>query len=295
MTTVLPIPRTTQQGCPYAHVAADHPVEPGRGTTTLAAQPGEQQANIFTAQRVAKSMPDSAGPRGGPQRLERAANAGSAGDPVPGAPDRFDPRRDLPGAKGRPFRNRSDARHELRLRAVSRGGSRGRAPVVGRPRVCEARSAGRGCDVGRRRRLRVWRLPTEVEWQHAMSAGRGDEDPPSPWGTPVPPPGEIPEGPLAGPWPTGRGTPTAWGIFDPGTVVHEWCADWFEPSPGAPVAAAAAASSVAATRRRASRGGSWRHQVRWSRPSARSSLPPEYRYSDYGFRLVVVADDVKAR
>jgi formylglycine-generating enzyme required for sulfatase activity len=142
---------------------------------------------------------------------------------------------------------------------------------------------------------RVWRLPTEVEWQHAMSAGRGDEDPPSPWGTPVPPPGEIPEGPLAGPWPTGRGTPTAWGIFDPGTIVHEWCADWFEPSPGAPVAAAAAASSAAATRRRASRGGSWRHQVRWSRPSARSSLPPEYRYSDYGFRLVAVADDVKAR
>jgi formylglycine-generating enzyme required for sulfatase activity len=26
--------------------------------------------------------------------------------------------------------------------------------------------------------------------------------------------------------------------------------------------------------------------VRWSPPSARSSLPPEFRYSDYGFRLV---------
>src|SRR2546429_360192 len=33
-------------------------------------------------------------------------------------------------------------------------------------------------------------------------------------------------------------------------------------------------------------GGSWRHRVRWSSPSARSSLPPDYRYSDYGFRVL---------
>ena len=30
--------------------------------------------------------------------------------------------------------------------------------------------------------------------------------------------------------------------------------------------------------------GSWRHRVRWSPPSARSSLPPELRYADSGFR-----------
>src|SRR6266581_1547845 len=38
--------------------------------------------------------------------------------------------------------------------------------------------------------------------------------------------------------------------------------------------------------RRASRGGSWRHRVRWSPPSARSSLPPSFRYADYGFRVL---------
>ena len=38
--------------------------------------------------------------------------------------------------------------------------------------------------------------------------------------------------------------------------------------------------------RRASRGGSWRHHVRWSPPAARSSLPPHSRYADYGFRVV---------
>jgi formylglycine-generating enzyme required for sulfatase activity len=55
-----------------------------------------------------------------------------------------------------------------------------------------------------------------------------------------------------------------------GTIVHEWCLDVY---PGEPL-------------RRASRGGSWRHRVRWSPPSARSSLLPELRYADYGFRVL---------
>jgi formylglycine-generating enzyme required for sulfatase activity len=72
--------------------------------------------------------------------------------------------------------------------------------------------------------------------------------------------------------------------MDAGTIVHEWCLDWYAPG-------YYAASPPADPRgpdegeRRASRGGSWRHHVRWSPPSARSSLPPEFRYADYGFRL----------
>ena len=37
--------------------------------------------------------------------------------------------------------------------------------------------------------------------------------------------------------------------------------------------------------RRASRGGSWRHHVKASRCAARSSIPPEFHYADYGFRV----------
>jgi formylglycine-generating enzyme required for sulfatase activity len=70
-----------------------------------------------------------------------------------------------------------------------------------------------------------------------------------------------------------------------GTIVHEWCLDWYhagyyaespEREPRGPEEG----------ERRSSRGGSWRHHVRWSPPSARSSLPPGFRYADYGFRVL---------
>jgi sulfatase modifying factor 1 len=119
-----------------------------------------------------------------------------------------------------------------------------------------------------------WRLPSEAEWERAARGGL--EQAPTAWGERLPP-GEIPEGPLAGPWPVGRGTANGFGLLDVGTVVHEWCRDWYAPysedEPAAP-----------RRERRASRGGSWRHLVRWSPPAARSSLPPSFRYADYGFR-----------
>ena len=116
-----------------------------------------------------------------------------------------------------------------------------------------------------------WRLPSEAEWEHAASGGL--DAPATSWGDGVPE-GEIPPGPLDAPWDAGRGTPNGWGLLDIGTLVHEWCRDLVPPS------------SLGGPERRASRGGSWRHAIRWTRPSARSSLPPECRYSDYGFRVL---------
>lgn len=122
----------------------------------------------------------------------------------------------------------------------------------------------------------AWRLPWEAEWELAASGGR--VRPATAWGDAVPD-GEIPPGELGGPWEAGRGAPNPYGLLDAGTIVHEWCLDRVEPRPSA-------AGSPAPILRRASRGGSWRHRIRWSSPAARSSLPPDSRYSDFGFRVV---------
>jgi sulfatase modifying factor 1 len=121
----------------------------------------------------------------------------------------------------------------------------------------------------------IWRLPTEHEWELAASGGL--EAPKTAWGEAVPP-DEIPDGPIAGPWETGRGAPNGYGLFDAGTIVHEWCLNRREPE--------GPASPETLFERRASRGGSWRHRIRWSSPSAKSSLRPNSRYSDFGFRVL---------
>ncbi len=121
-----------------------------------------------------------------------------------------------------------------------------------------------------------WRLPTEAEWERGARGGLVGAA--TAWGDRLPD-GEVPEGPLAGPWRVGRGTPNGFGLFDMGTIVHEWCLDWHDPE---------------LATRRVSCGGSWRHHVRWSPPSARSSLPPGFRYADYGFRVLQQTDALRA-
>jgi sulfatase modifying factor 1 len=128
-----------------------------------------------------------------------------------------------------------------------------------------------------------WRLPTEAEWERAARAGLAGA--PTAWG-PALPPNEVPAGSLDGPWAVGRGTPNGYGLLDPGTLVHEWCLDWY----GARYYASSPPLDPRGPEtgeRRSSRGGSWRHHVRWSPPAARSSLPAAFRYADYGFRVLL--------
>ena len=127
-----------------------------------------------------------------------------------------------------------------------------------------------------------WRLPTEAEWERAARGGL--EGAATAWGDRLPA-GEVPSTRLEAPWPAGRGTPNGYGLCDMTTIVHEWCLDWYAEGYYA-VAPASDPRGPEEGERRASRGGSWRHHVRWSPPSGRSSLLPSYRYADYGFRVL---------
>lgn len=130
---------------------------------------------------------------------------------------------------------------------------------------------------------RHFRLPTEAEWERAARGGR--EGALFPWGNE--PPESLPgygERWKSGPELVGRGDPNGFGLYNMCDNVHEWCNDWFaadyysaspERNPRGPENG----------QRRASRGGSWRHHIKMSRCAARSSIPPEFQYADYGFRL----------
>jgi len=127
------------------------------------------------------------------------------------------------------------------------------------------------------------RLPSEAEWEFAARGGQ--EQQPYPWGDrPVTSRAGYADRWLRGPEPVATSAPNAYGLFDMCENVHEWCSDWYDPRYYTESPAENPQGPATGTRR-ASRGGAWRHHIKIARCAARSSIPPEFRYADYGFRV----------
>ena len=127
------------------------------------------------------------------------------------------------------------------------------------------------------------RLPSEAEREYA--ARGGVEGVAFPWGNEP-----WDEGPFAlgsagmdRPQPVGSSPPNGFGLYHMAENVHEWCSDWY--AAGYDAGELDNPHGPAEGERRASRGGSWRHRIKVTRIAARSSLPPDRRYNDYGFRV----------
>ena len=128
-----------------------------------------------------------------------------------------------------------------------------------------------------------YRLPYEAEWEKACRGGNDDFE--YAWGNENPESLERYRCAWPSPQRVFEGNANGYGLFHMGDNVHEWCLDWYDPDYYA-ISPERNPHGPPGGMRRASRGGSWRHLVKGTRAAHRSSLPPEFRYTDYGFRVV---------
>jgi uncharacterized protein (TIGR02996 family) len=138
---------------------------------------------------------------------------------------------------------------------------------------------------------RVYRLPTEAEWEYACRGGISSTPfsfGHSPSLTQANFDGTDPGGGAAAgpsprrPTPVGSYPPNAFGLFDMHGNVWEWCADRDEPYPYGAITDPTGRSKGSC---RVIRGGAWSHSGWNCRAAARSRCEPARRDCDLGFRV----------
>jgi uncharacterized protein (TIGR02996 family) len=141
---------------------------------------------------------------------------------------------------------------------------------------------------------RMYRLPTEAEWEYACRAGSttayhfGDELPSTQANVKGDQPeGDLPPGPyLERPCEVGQYPPNAFGLFDMHGNVFEWCRDWHDEE----YYRAGPAADPPGPRKgsqRVLRGGAWFYGARIARSAYRYAYVRRYPSHLFGFRVVL--------
>jgi len=131
---------------------------------------------------------------------------------------------------------------------------------------------------------RIYRLPTEAEWEYACRAGTGSDFAFGDDRSLLADHGWFSGNSGARTQPVGRKKPNAWGLHDMHGNVWEWCADGYGPySSGVvtdPTGWATAPVKVV-------RGGNWGYMFRECRSAKRRSIDPGHRDHYHGFRVAM--------
>jgi len=131
---------------------------------------------------------------------------------------------------------------------------------------------------------RVYRLPTEAQWEYACRAGSktaysfDDEE-----GL-LPEHGWFKRNSSNRTHTVGLLEPNAWGLYDMHGNVWEWCSDWYGDYPKGALSDPTGPKEGSL---RVVRGGGWLFGAASCRSAIRSRNDPSYRYSGIGFRVAL--------
>lgn len=137
---------------------------------------------------------------------------------------------------------------------------------------------------------RIYRLPTEAEWEYACRAGSntrfffGEDESDLRFH------GWVRANSDGRTHPVGLKKPNAWGMYDMYGNVWEWCSDWYAPA--LPSDETKDPAGPGAGRLKIIRGGDWGDEPLYCRSAERDSIQPTHTGNDRGFRVVMV--NVKA-
>jgi formylglycine-generating enzyme required for sulfatase activity len=132
---------------------------------------------------------------------------------------------------------------------------------------------------------KTYRLPTEAEWEFSARGGNISKGYKYAGSNNIDEVAWYTSNSSSQTHPVGRKKPNELGLHDMSGNVWEWCSDWYSSYTNSNKTNPTGPSSAQTDR--VLRGGSWYINARYCRVSYRHCYSPDYRYTDYGFRVVL--------